>query len=366
MRVCLAGAKSCPPEIGGIEVFVYELGKRLAARGFEVSALVPRRKDLKDSEDVNGISVVRVRAIQSRYLLKVSTIPGALKAARKIHPDVFHANDPPSGIVGRLGGGWKAYLMTVHGRGFSRSEWPTPFRQAGGVLQRVAINGADAVTTSDATTASAFQSNGKPIIEVNPGVDATVFQRRDLLMPSSFNESKLNLLFVGRLNQVKGIDLLLQSLGKLPPDTLSRLQLTVVGDGPLAHLVKKSRERGLPIEWVGMVPHKEIPPYFAHADILVMPSRSEGLPISMLEAMAAGLPVLATKVGGIGKAFDEIYYTPINQIDSDAVASSIRNAIDGLDAVRRKAEAARALVETDFTWDKVTERYIKIYQKIVS
>jgi glycosyltransferase involved in cell wall biosynthesis len=106
-------------------------------------------------------------------------------------------------------------------------------------------------------------------------------------------------LFVHRLSRRKGAHLLL-ALG----DALAkhRVKLFVVGEGPLeAELKKEAEKRGLAehIFFIGGVPHSELPSFFAAADIFVMPSEEEGFPHVLLEAMAWGIPFVATDVGGV-------------------------------------------------------------------
>jgi glycosyltransferase involved in cell wall biosynthesis len=366
MHVCIVGAKSCPPEIGGIEVFAYELGRRLISRDIMVTAIVPRRRGEKESEIVDEIDVRRVWAIRNRYSLKVTSMPGIFRVGRQVRPDVFHANDPPSGVIGLLSTRWKANVLTVHGKGFSETEWRTPFRQGGRLLQRLAVKGADAVIASDAATASLFKDIRDDILVIPPGVDSSIFQKERLLRPESLGDDKLNVLFVGRLARVKGFDLLLASLKKLRPETLASIRLTVIGDGPMASQMHEPNHGNEAINWIGGVPHAEIPPYFAHADVLVMPSRSEGLPISMLEAMAAGLPVITTMVGGIGRDFDDRFVTPIESVSAVGIANSLQRAIDDMVVIKRKALAARDLVESKYSWDNVAERYLRIYERITA
>lgn len=364
MHICLAGAKSCPPVIGGIEVFVFEIGRRLVSKGAEVTVIVPRGKNQKKMETVDGISVRRISAIRNRYSLKVSMMPGELRVGAEVRPDVFHANDPPSGIVSLLSSRWKSRVFTVHGIGVSPSEWPTPFRQGGRFLQSLAVEGATAVTTTDETTATMLRENRKDIVVIPPGVDTQTFGRATYPRPDIFDAGRVNILFIGRLTKVKGIDLLLESLDRINTDTLARIRLTVIGSGPLATVVQGYGTTKHQVRWIGEVPHRNIPNYLAHADLLVMPSRSEGLPISMLEAMSSGLPVVATTVGGISTYFDDRHLMKIESLTAQGVADAIELAVENKNLMEKRARNARSLVESQFSWDKATEAYLRLYEEI--
>jgi len=363
MHICLAGVKSCPPEIGGVEVFAFEIGRRLVSSGTKVTVIVPRKKNQRKMEDVEGISVRRVWAVNNRHLLKVSMMPEELRVAAEIRPDVFHANDPPSGVVSLLSSRWKSSILTVHGRVVPPSEWSTPFRLGGKFLHGLAVKGATAVATTDRKTASLLGEYRKDVVVIPPGVDTQLFRKGAYSRPDSLEEGKINILFVGRLTKGKGVDILIESLGHIRPDILARIELTVIGDGPLAKTVRESKPSAGSVNWIGEVPHRDIPPFFANADLLVMPSRSEGLPISMLEAMSAGLPVVSTTVGGIETYFNDEHLTRIESITSEGVANAIERAIESRGLIDKKAKTARELVESQFSWDRVAERYLRLYEE---
>lgn len=366
MRICLVGSKSCPPVIGGIEVFTYEIGRRLAASGAEVTVIVPRGQQLSREEELEGMRVVRVRAIRNRFSLKASMVPHEILEATRARPDIFHANDPACGVVGLLRLGWNNCVLTVHGIGFSHTEWPTPFRQGGIRLQRLAIEGADAVTCTDAMTESMLKCYRDDLRVIPPGVDTSMFSRGRHQRPEGFTHDKINILHVGRLTKVKGTDLLIESLGLLSKDTMDSISIKVIGTGPLSPLVARAARSFSSVQWLGEIPHDQIPPYFANADILIMPSRSEGVPISMLEAMACMVPVVGTSVGGISTYFDERHFVKIADTTAEAVAAALESAVRDRASMVRKAAEAKALIDSQFSWDVVTKQYMKLYEEILS
>lgn len=105
------------------------------------------------------------------------------------------------------------------------------------------------------------------------------------------------LLFLGRLNLVKGPDLAVEAL-----TLIDDANLLVVGDGPMEESLKQRAARlglGERVLFLGQRPHQEVPRYLAACDLLVLPSRSEGQPNAVLEALAAERPVVAAAVGGV-------------------------------------------------------------------
>ena len=111
-------------------------------------------------------------------------------------------------------------------------------------------------------------------------------------------ERDIDLLYVGRLSWEKGVDVLLEAVSGLPPST----RLVVAGEGRLRRSLESSaREIDCEVEFAGWVDREQLPRLMARARLLVLPSRTEAHPMVALEALAAGLPVVASNVGGVAE-----------------------------------------------------------------
>ena len=131
-------------------------------------------------------------------------------------------------------------------------------------------------------------------------------------------------LFVGRLDPAKGIDLLVEAVRGLPGD----YSLVVAGDGPLGASLKASAAAapGGRFVWKGRLTEAELAREYADADCLVIPSRQESLPVEFGEAARAGLPILATDVGDMGRLLRE---HGAGRVIATANVSAVRNALRG-------------------------------------
>ena len=147
--------------------------------------------------------------------------------------------------------------------------------------------------------------NADKIVSFNNGVDHSFFQP-DIASATNTTKDKRSVLFVGNLVDVKGADRLLRAWARLKEDQAFSLPvgstLTIIGNGPLeANLKKLCRQLNIQnsVEFPGRKPHDEIADYMRRATCLCLPSRSEGMPNVVLEALACGTPVVATAVGEV-------------------------------------------------------------------
>jgi glycosyltransferase involved in cell wall biosynthesis len=360
MHVCITGPKTCPPEIGGVEVFGWEIAKRVAAKGIKVTVVSGRLRGQAPAETLQRVEIRRVWSLRNRFLLKLSNMPGVNRVLNRLNPEVIHANDATSAFVATSAPRRKHAVVTIHGIGYAESDWPPPFRQGIRIFQQTAVKRAAAVVATDDVTASALQSIRQDVSVIPPGVDTEVFRRGFHPWPEKLTQGKFNVLFVGRLSRVKGFDLLVDALTHLEPSVRSELVLTVIGNGPLAQLVGKA----VRVNWLGELPHESLPPYFANAGLLVLPSRSEGLPISLLEAMSSELPVACSLAGGIRSHFGEDEVTVIDPLTAEGVADAINKVLSDPGAARRKAALASIRVRKEFSWDSVAQKYIDVYERL--
>lgn len=177
-------------------------------------------------------------------------------------------------------------------------------------------------------------------------------------------EDRFHVGWVGRLSREKGPDVLIDGLSDLHdlPHVVS-----VVGDGPEGDSLKQqAAEAGVDqyIRWHGMVP--DAARLLAGFDVLVLSSRTEGVPMVLLEAMSAAVPIVAAAVGGIPDVVTEKEALLVPPEDPQALAASIRDvAADPLGA-RARAEAARQRLLADFSMTQWVNRYDAVYRQVLS
>ncbi|MFW2589667.1 glycosyltransferase [Sagittula sp. SSi028] len=159
-----------------------------------------------------------------------------------------------------------------------------------------------------------------------------------------------NLLFVGRLAGVKGVPVLLQAMADLR-DSHPDLRLTLIGDGPeRAAIDALARQLGLHerITFMGYRSQSEVAEALTQADVFVLPSFAEGVPVVLMEAMAAAVPVVTTQIAGVPELVRDGAGTLVPPGDAQALAKAITRWLDEPAARRVAGQSGRAIVEAEF------------------
>ncbi|MCA0995290.1 glycosyltransferase [Alloyangia pacifica] len=164
-------------------------------------------------------------------------------------------------------------------------------------------------------------------------------------------QSGQSLLFVGRLAGVKGVPVLLRALADLVPRHPD-LRLRLIGDGPeRAALERKAAELGLEgrVEFLGYRSQAEVAEALSAADIFVLPSFAEGVPVVLMEAMAAQLPVVTTRIAGVPELVEHgASGLLVPPGEAGALAAALDSLLSDPDAHRRMGAAGRAKVVAEF------------------
>ena len=174
------------------------------------------------------------------------------------------------------------------------------------------------------------------------------------------------ILFLGRLGKRKGSYDLLDAAARLAPVNPA-FELLLGGDGEVEQVRLRATELGIgdKVQFLGWVKGAGKERYLAESMVYVLPSYNEGLPMSVLEAMAAGLPVLSTDIGGIPEAVtDGVEGFLITPGDVDALSERLKLLLTDGDLARRMGEAARRKVETTFASGAILPKVESLYAEL--
>ena len=203
-----------------------------------------------------------------------------------------------------------------------------------------------------------------PIVMIPNGVDTERFAP----IEAASGQGPVRLLFVGRVVRQKGLDVLLDALALLPQTAC--FELTIAGDGPLrAEMVDRAARLGLAgqVRFAGWVGREDMPDLLGHADAFVFPSRDEGMPNAVLEAMAAGLPVAATRIAGNEELVvdGETGFLVPSEAPA-ALAAVLTRLIGDRTLCRRLGAAGREKAVREYSWRTVAERYSALCREACS
>lgn len=348
-----------PPHIGGVEVLFGELAAELARRGHVVEVITSADSGEASREVRDGITIRRIHApaFARRYLFMLMAIPAAIRAARRadlVHTTTYNAAIP-AWIGARLAR--KPVVLTAHevfGRQWHEMPGLNPFL---GALYRLfesfvlRLGYAHVITDSEFTRKRLPDPNHATTIYA--AVDHAFWnpnRHRARALPGAFTY-----LYFGRPGVSKGVEYLVDAaeiVHRERPDSRLVMILSREPERQYRRIVKRLASLGEHVVLIDSVPRDELPSYLLGADVVVVPSISEGFGYAAVEAACLGCRVIATS----GHATEELLRgvaTFVPPRDPQALARAI------LDAEPPPAPLARR-----FTAEAHAQRVIEIYDKI--
>ncbi|PSQ23042.1 glycosyl transferase family 1 [Halobacteriales archaeon QS_8_65_32] len=353
MRILRIAQKTYPEVVGGGAYHVHALSRDQAAMGHDVTVLTIGDGGRPRREERAGYTVVR-RSATAQAIGNSLSIGVGRFLRRASDYDVLHAHSHLyfSTNLAALKRRFDATPLAITNHGlYSQSAPEWVFRWYLRTLGRATFDSADAAfcyTDEDAARLREFGVS-TDIHVVSNGIDTDRFRPDG---PASDRISGAPAVaFVGRLVE-----------GKRPGDALSAIErvrethpgarLFFVGRGPLrAALERRVAERGLgdAVTFLGEVPHEEMPGLYRGADLFVLPSRAEGLPRTVLEALATGTPVVTSDLSQLRPIVEGAGITvPVG--DSEGFASALNELAGDPDRYTRYGTQGRERVERDHSW----------------
>ncbi|TSC90614.1 MAG: hypothetical protein G01um10142_361 [Parcubacteria group bacterium Gr01-1014_2] len=362
------------PHIGGAELAIKETTDRLPNIEFDLITAKLKR-GLPDFEKIGNINVYRIGAgnkIFDKPLLPNLGFLKAISLHKKKRYDLIHgimaSQGSAAGYLFKFFYPRVPFILTLQEGDLVRN---SPFDK---FWQRRIIKKADAITAiSGYLVEFAKRYNKKAPVHIVPnGVDPNKFQisKSKSQINSKFqNPNQKTIITVSRLVRKNGVDILIKAVKKL---TTYNLQLTtlIIGEGKeRKKLEKLARKLGVAekVRFLGSIPNEKIPEHLVGADIFVRPSRSEGLGTAFLEAMAVGLPLIGTPVGGITDFLKDqetgLFCEPDNP---DDLAEKINRLLTDENLRANLIKNGRKLIEKKYSWDTIAEQMRIVYEKNIN
>ena len=358
------------PHIGGIEMVVYNQAKELVKRGHEVVVISTRVGNEPKEETMDGFKVKRINAwniFERNWGIPypVPSIKFFSIANKEIKgADIVHVHDIgylPSYIGNLLSKNNKKDLVLMQ-----HIKKVNDKRKIVSIIQDIVFG----------TYSKSILNNSKRIITCNKDVmgwlkdtKKTEFLENcadiELFKPLSKKEkievrkkydlplNKPIIIFAGRLVEKKGFKKLYEARDK-------DYFIVFVGDGVVPEHMKEDKN----VRFVGFKTQKELAELYGTSDIFCLPSENEGFPLTILEAMACGLPIITTDHPGYTDYLDRRFVKLINPTINN-IKKVIYDLLKNKETMRKMSFYSRSAVEKRFSWKKNVDDLIKIYKSVL-
>jgi D-inositol-3-phosphate glycosyltransferase len=383
-------------DAGGMTVYVRDLAEALAARGVSTDLFTRASGRGPDVVEIRpGIRVVFVKAGPRKRVSKeelpqhidafVSGVQ-AFAMSESIEYDIIHSHYWQSGLAAKaLRNAWDVPLVHSHhtlgrikNRYLAPGDVPEPETRLDGE--------AEVIASADVLVASTDQEQDQLALlygadfdrlkTLHPGVD------HDLFHPGDRAEARRALglgseavvLFVGRIQPLKGVELALRAIEQVHHGLDRPISFLVVGgasgrDGAdeVERLGSLARELHIDhmVDFVGPKPHIDLPLYYRAADVVVVCSHSESFGFAALEAHACGTPVIGTAVGGLSHIVtDGSSGFLLDSRDPTEFAARLKTVLAD-DELRGRFEKRALMNATLFTWERTADEFLELYECLV-
>lgn len=355
-----------PPVPGGISAHVHELSKALVQAGNRVTVVTRRRSRAEpERSSGDGIEIYRVTLKYTALVYGLQIRSSVRRILPEVNPDLIH----------------------IHGMGplewYNITSIPLAYtNHTSGYLRRLQKGGIRrmAMLKRNFRKVDLFLAPSRELLQVPfdipapkrfiaNGVDGSKFlftadQRRRVRGRLGIKDDQLAAIVTRRLVDKNGVIYLARATQFLHSD---KIVFVVIGDGPERNAVEKefSRHLGARALFLGNKTHGEIVEYYSAADFSVLPSLMEATSISGLEAMAAGLALVGTGVGGIPELIRDGYNGYLcRPADPSDLAEKINTLLK--DDYRLFGTHSRKLIEDHFDWQNVARKTLEAYREVAS
>lgn len=382
-HLLILGCKDFPPFnnkkiiSGGMEVYTYELVKKLSGQ-IEIS-LIKGHGTKTNNNCLDGISIYNAMILGKSVLQPVSlTVFSFFKTLKLIkHIDVINAQTPLSALIGAFCKFFLKipYVVCVHIFGSTKEHAGNNiFARIYFTIEKITLNYADAIVpVGDSLSKFLLDVHKLPqdkLIMIHPGMDFQTVKVNNNLLREKYgiDDGAFVLLYLGRFIKEKGIFDLIDAI-KILQEKGIKVNLLFAGSGDLENeIIEESSRKGIKdyISVIGPVQGDIKNQLIKRANLMIRTSYHEVFPITYLEAMSFGTPVIATPVGDVpylAKTSGAIELVPIN--NPEKIAESIAKLKASPEQLQKMAECGLKFIET-ISWENQADKFMKVLEDVVA
>jgi len=329
----------------------------LSAHGYDISVIT-----LGD-DSIDGVNTINLPLGKSRNSGYLKHLVKVKKLIKELKPDLIHAHYSTGFGLWAYFSKFHPYIVSVWGSDIV--SFPDNF------VKRIMLK--KILSSADAVTATGLYLKEKTI-QLYPSLESKItvipFGAE---IPPEINKRKddriVRLVYIKGHKKIYGPDILLNAMQKVR-EVNPKVHLTIAGFGPMTDDLKlQSKQLGLEeyVDFCGFIEHEQISSFLADFDIMVMPSLEESFGVAVLEASAAGLPVIASDVGGVPEVLiHEQTGLLIPSGDTDKLSEAIIRLAENADLRNSMGVAGRKMVEEKYQWELCLDKMAKLYDRLVS
>lgn len=364
-----------PPIGGGGGKIARDLSIEWVKNGHEVTVLTAKYGDLPDTEDDEGVKIIRLDSNRKEsFRAKMGAMAGFVLAASKyclehkkeLRPDIIHVHFAvPNGPVAMLASKWMKvpYVITAHLGdipGASPEKTKTWFKYIFPFTHPIWKRAANVVAVSEFSRKKALESYNVPIEVIPNGIDYKTIRNPELV-----SHDVPTIVFAGRFVPQKNLPQIIRVLSKIKE---LPWKCILIGDGQEKEtILKMIRDADMENRFSlpGWKSPEEVIETFHHSDILFLPSTTEGLPVVGIQAMASGLALILSNAGGN----PEIIHESVNgrchdPEDTDAFVKDIKNLLENPKSLFEMRKNSLQLAES-FDIKAAADAYIQSFQNVI-
>jgi glycosyltransferase involved in cell wall biosynthesis len=353
--------------VGGIFRHILDVANGQADRGHHVGIITDSLTGGERAEQALAEIAPRLTLGVHRVAIRREVVPADILAwtsmqrlIRRLKPDVLHGHGAKAGAFTRLGTAAKGRIRIYTPHGGSLHYPVTTLK--GNVfarLERALMDNTDLFLFESAFARDTYQRTiGTPkglVRCVFNGVTDAEFE------PVAKAEDATDICYVGEFRHIKGADLLIDAVARLRAEGRP-VTLTLGGDGEESATLKAQVQRLGLAEAVRFIGHVKARYGFSKGGLLVVPSRGDSMPYVVIEAAAAGIPMIAANVGGIPEIFDTHTDALFASSNPAAMADAIKAALDNPAATLERAKALRERILQHFSQKAMVEGVLAGYR----
>ncbi|KFD40800.1 glycosyl transferase family 1 [Peptococcaceae bacterium SCADC1_2_3] len=364
MRIAILVSGFPPKWLAGTEIATHNIARHLAMRGHEVHVITSLDKGLPKESFEQGFYVHRVGWQKVRFVGVISFWLKIVLVLNKIKPSIVHSQSISMGMPGFLIKKLFKKPYLVWGQG-TDVYFPGLFMRP---LSKLVLRNTDAAIALTEDMKEKMQKIcNREFVVISNGINLERFD--DLLgdalrykLQASSDERLV--IFVGRFRPEKGVRYLIEAM-KIIRQKSRSIRLILGGEGPEEEDLKRLIEQlnlGDCVDFLGQIPNEDVSRYMVAAHVFVLPSLSEGFGIVNLEAMASGLPIVASKVGGLPEIIEDGENGFLVEPRSPKQIADKVLLLLADDELRERISKNNKEKAKNYSWTSIIEKLEKVYQ----